>query len=91
MVGGWDRQLDHRDLTWIVICLVVSFFGLLIRALTIGFTPAGTSGRNTKEGQVAKNPLYSLFNTFLNENGTPEGLKFVHLGKNGGAVSDHFK
>jgi len=54
MVGGWDRQLDHRDLTWIVICLVVSFFGLLIRALTIGFTPAGTSGRNTKEGQVAE-------------------------------------
>lgn len=33
-------------------CIVVSFFGQLVRALTIGHTPANTSGRNTKQ-QVA--------------------------------------
>ena len=34
--------------------LCVGFFGLLIRIFTIGFTPKGTSGRNTGEGQVAE-------------------------------------
>tara|TARA_R110002096_G_scaffold173781_6_gene348606 strand:- start:29355 stop:30095 length:741 start_codon:yes stop_codon:yes gene_type:complete len=50
-------------------CLLVSVFGLVIRALTIGFVPSGTSGRNTR-AQVAdslnttgvysicRNPLY---------------------------------
>lgn len=32
--------------------LLISFFGMMIRCLTIGHTPAGTSGRNT-EKQVA--------------------------------------
>ena len=35
------------------ICLGVSLFGLLIRILTVGYTPANTSGRNTTEGQIA--------------------------------------
>ena len=39
---------------WGIICIAVSMFGLLIRAFTIGFTPSGTSGRNTKK-QVAEN------------------------------------
>jgi protein-S-isoprenylcysteine O-methyltransferase Ste14 len=50
-------------------CLVLVFGGLLLRALTVGFVPAGTSGRNVKR-QVAsvlnttgtyslcRNPLY---------------------------------
>lgn len=37
-----------------LICLAISLFGQLIRALTIGYTPKGTSGRNTREGQVAE-------------------------------------
>ena len=37
---------------WGLFCLGVSFLGLLIRALTVGYTPKGTSGRNT-EKQVA--------------------------------------
>jgi protein-S-isoprenylcysteine O-methyltransferase Ste14 len=35
------------------LCLGVSLLGLLIRIYTVGHTPKNTSGRNTKEGQVA--------------------------------------
>jgi protein-S-isoprenylcysteine O-methyltransferase Ste14 len=56
--------LHHTNLWWSVGCLAVSFFGLGIRAFTIGYTPAGTSGRNTTEGQVAEtlntSGIYSL-------------------------------
>lgn len=50
--------------------LVVGLSGLLIRIITVGYTPKNTSGRNTSEGQVAdtlnttgaysliRNPLY---------------------------------
>jgi len=34
--------------------LCVGFLGLGIRVLTVGFTPKGTSGRNTGEGQIAE-------------------------------------
>lgn len=33
--------------------LLISCLGLVVRGLTIGYTPMNTSGRNTKEGQVA--------------------------------------
>jgi protein-S-isoprenylcysteine O-methyltransferase Ste14 len=36
------------DTLWDLFSLAVSFSGLAIRALTIGFVPPGTSGRNTK-------------------------------------------
>jgi protein-S-isoprenylcysteine O-methyltransferase Ste14 len=39
-------------LMWIAIGL--SALGFIIRAISIGTTPKGTSGRNTKEGQVAE-------------------------------------
>ena len=48
---------------WGLFCLAVSLTGLLVRALTIGFTPQGTSGRNTGQ-QVAESlnetGMYSL-------------------------------
>jgi protein-S-isoprenylcysteine O-methyltransferase Ste14 len=34
--------------------LCVGFAGLGVRVFTVGFTPRGTSGRNTSEGQVAE-------------------------------------
>ncbi|HNQ67048.1 MAG TPA: isoprenylcysteine carboxylmethyltransferase family protein [Bacteroidales bacterium] len=37
-----------------LIFLVIGFIGLGIRIFTVGFTPKGTSGRNTTAGQVAE-------------------------------------
>lgn len=49
-----DSHLEYFDLGWACVCLGVALGGQIIRAITIGFTPKGTSGRNTKEGQVAE-------------------------------------
>jgi protein-S-isoprenylcysteine O-methyltransferase Ste14 len=49
-----DTDNPLFDKTWAWTCLGISFFGQLIRVVTIGYTPKGTSGRNTKEGQVAE-------------------------------------
>lgn len=57
------------DEVWEVLCLVISFSGLLIRIKTVGHTPENTSGRNTKEQianrlnttgmySIVRNPLY---------------------------------
>lgn len=35
------------------LCLAICFFGLFIRVITVGHTPKNTSGRNTKQGQIA--------------------------------------
>lgn len=72
------HYLDHSekiDELWEGFCLAVSFFGLAIRIFTIGYTPRGTSGRNTKEQiaetlnikgiySVVRHPLY-LGNFFI--------------------------
>jgi len=69
---GHSESLDHL---WEVLCLIVSFFGLGIRIFTIGYSPKGTSGRNTKKQvaetlnttgtySVVRNPLY-LGNFFM--------------------------
>ncbi len=36
-----------------IVSLCISLFGLLIRCFTIGYSADNTSGRNTKEGQIA--------------------------------------
>jgi protein-S-isoprenylcysteine O-methyltransferase Ste14 len=69
---GHNEGLDHL---WEILCLLVSFFGLGIRICTVGHTPKGTSGRNTKKQvadtlntsgmySVVRNPLY-LGNFFM--------------------------
>ncbi|WCL48420.1 lipid A Kdo2 1-phosphate O-methyltransferase [Leptospira sp. GIMC2001] len=50
-VEYWGGNYDTNVL-YTLGCFIVSLFGLFIRCLTIGITPARTSGRNTKE-QVA--------------------------------------
>ena len=37
---------------WSLVCLGISYIGLIIRIMTLGYVPKGTSGRNTKR-QVA--------------------------------------
>ena len=69
---GHDEEWDH---IWEAVCVIVSFMGLAIRVITIGHTPKGTSGRNTKKQiadqlntsgaySVVRNPLY-LGNFFM--------------------------
>jgi len=41
------------ELPWSITCLAISLLGLFIRILVIGYTPRGTSGRNTDK-QVAE-------------------------------------
>lgn len=49
---------------WGLACLGISLVGLSIRIVTVGYVPKGTSGRNTREGQVAESlnttGMYSL-------------------------------
>lgn len=66
---------DFAELIWEVFCICVSFFGLFIRCVTVGYVPKGTSGRHTR-GQkadslnttgmysIARNPIY-LGNFFI--------------------------
>lgn len=60
---------ERLDVLWEAVCLLISLAGLGIRGITVGFTPRGTSGRNTKRQKaevlnttgvysVARNPLY---------------------------------
>jgi protein-S-isoprenylcysteine O-methyltransferase Ste14 len=39
---------------WAVFCLAVSLCGLGIRVVTVGHVPQRTSGRNTRDGQIAE-------------------------------------
>lgn len=59
----------QADLTYEAACMLLAFFGLGIRAYTVGYTPKGTSGRNTKRQvaeslnttgiySIVRNPLY---------------------------------
>ena len=45
---------DARPDFWPLVCMGISFCGLAIRVATVGYAPAGTSGRNTRTGQVAE-------------------------------------
>lgn len=58
----WDDRFN-------LFCLAISMIGLMLRAITVGFVPSGTSGRNTSEQRanflnttglysVVRNPLY---------------------------------
>lgn len=48
-----DEFFPYQEWWWGLACFLITASGMLIRALTIGFTPKGTSGRNTDK-QVAE-------------------------------------
>lgn len=64
-----NHSFDIYPFGWLTVCFVISIIGELIRVITVGYSPKGTSGRNT-EFQVAdvlvtdgiysmvRNPLY---------------------------------
>ena len=65
----------HEENNFTLVAIVLSILGFVIRAYTIGTTPRGTSGRNTKEQvaevlnstgiySVVRHPLY-LGNYFM--------------------------
>jgi protein-S-isoprenylcysteine O-methyltransferase Ste14 len=49
----WPSGEQPIHEVWEFLCLGVSLLGLAVRCLTVGYTPAATSGRNTKR-QVAE-------------------------------------
>jgi len=64
-----DMIGDSLSHAWVYFCIAISYAGLLIRCLTIGYVPAGTSGRGTKRQKaqilnttgmysIVRNPLY---------------------------------
>ena len=63
LVGGTLEDI------WVLLCFMLSLFGLFIRAYTVGYVPGGTSGRNTQSQRathlntkglysIVRNPLY---------------------------------
>jgi protein-S-isoprenylcysteine O-methyltransferase Ste14 len=52
--GFVSAMSDEILLALTVISISLSVLGFIIRAISIATTPRGTSGRNTKEGQVAE-------------------------------------
>lgn len=71
LIGG----SEFDDELWESFCLGVSALGLLVRAFTVGYTPAATSGRNAREQRaeslntlgiysIVRHPLY-LGNFFI--------------------------
>lgn len=47
----WGSYTLHEY--WEVVCVLISFLGLFVRCLAVGYAPAGTSDRNT-DGQRAE-------------------------------------
>jgi len=48
------KECDHLDVILLITCVIFSLAGQIIRAIAIGTSSKHTSGRNTKEGQVAE-------------------------------------
>ncbi|NOZ25886.1 MAG: DUF1295 domain-containing protein [Nitrospirae bacterium] len=54
---------DTIEDIWELCCIGISFAGLLVRGITVGYVPEGTSGRNTKQQKASclnTTGMYSL-------------------------------
>ncbi|MCX5695870.1 MAG: isoprenylcysteine carboxylmethyltransferase family protein [Candidatus Omnitrophica bacterium] len=68
--GALERRFgDAVGDSWGACAIIVSFLGLIVRCITAGYAPRGTSGRNTKSQvaemlnttgmySISRNPLY---------------------------------
>ncbi|MDH3974245.1 MAG: isoprenylcysteine carboxylmethyltransferase family protein [Deltaproteobacteria bacterium] len=54
---------ETMHLMWVIFCIAVSFFGLIIRVFTIGHTPKSTSGRNTSEQKASTVNSTGIYST----------------------------
>ena len=52
--SGFLPSIETDGFNYQMVCLAVSFFGLIVRIYTVGHTPEKTSGRNEKKGQLAE-------------------------------------
>ncbi len=52
-----NARPDSRNLTWGWVCLAIGLLGVLIRVVTVGYAPKGSSGRTTEV------PRASVLNT----------------------------
>ena len=51
--GGHPTGSPSFEFWWEVACFAVSMVGLVLRVITVGTAPRGTSGRNTREQKAA--------------------------------------
>jgi protein-S-isoprenylcysteine O-methyltransferase Ste14 len=58
--SGFVRQ---EPSFWDLVCLGVSFAGLLVRVLVAGFVPAGTSGRNVARQEAGRLNTTGIYST----------------------------
>lgn len=67
----WVEQVigDSLEDAWVFLCFLISLSGFAVRCYTVGYVPAGTSGRNTSSQRahhlntrgmysIVRNPLY---------------------------------
>jgi protein-S-isoprenylcysteine O-methyltransferase Ste14 len=57
------ERVNEWTYIWDYSCLAVSFLGLFVRVITVGFVPEQTSGRNTRQqvaAQVNTTGIYSI-------------------------------
>lgn len=64
-MGHFEYVGNRHELqeVWAFACLAISFVGLAIRVLTVGYAPRGTSGRNTsgqRAEQLNTTGMYSI-------------------------------
>jgi hypothetical protein len=52
------RNIHTSEIYYELIALIISLLGLSIRMYTVGHSAKNTSGRNTKQGQIAKAFLF---------------------------------
>ncbi len=62
-----DRSFgEGAERAWDFFCLAISFAGLGVRVLTVGFVPGRTSGRNTREQRAERLNTTGLYATVRN-------------------------